>query len=108
MERGREGGVGGWSGKSFQMLVFERCKGSLIVEFGFSPVCREPCEESQLLRVVKHKKSGVVDGEGSQGGKTEVSLRSINFKASTKLRALVDGLKKTRDEFPGVKTVVFR
>ncbi|KAJ3048592.1 DNA helicase rad5 [Rhizophlyctis rosea] len=71
------------------------------------PVCREPCEESQLLRVVKHKKTGGEGGEGSQGGKAEVSLRGINFKASTKLRALVEGLKKTRDEFPGVKTVVF-
>ncbi|KAJ3041435.1 DNA helicase rad5 [Rhizophlyctis rosea] len=69
------------------------------------PVCREKCDENKLLRVVRNAKRPADDFEGE--GKAEISLRSVNFKASTKLRALIDALKRTREEFPGVKTVVF-
>ena len=74
-------------------------------------MCREKCDENKLLRVVRHAKSTSVAGNddaelGDQ--KREISLRSANFKSSTKLRALMDFLRRTREECPGVKTVVFR
>ncbi|KAJ3278361.1 DNA helicase rad5 [Borealophlyctis nickersoniae] len=83
-------------------------------EEGECPVCRTKCSERDLLRVIKQTGGGGdangagadVNGENGKR-KPSIALRSASFKASAKLRALIETLKDVRSGHPGVKTVVF-
>ncbi|KAF8576054.1 hypothetical protein K439DRAFT_1655324 [Ramaria rubella] len=83
-------------------------------EEGHCPVCRSgPVKESQLLEVVRKKPSKISntdelnDFNDERDSSPAVILRQNNFNSSTKLNALLEDLRRLRDQDPCFRAVVF-
>ncbi|KAI0363760.1 hypothetical protein BV20DRAFT_957615 [Pilatotrama ljubarskyi] len=78
-------------------------------EQGKCPTCsRGPVQESDLLEIVRSRNnSGDEPGDGTQAPSSTVTLRRNDFRSSTKLEALVQDLRRLRDQDPCFRAVVF-
>ncbi|KAI0756307.1 SNF2 family N-terminal domain-containing protein [Daedaleopsis nitida] len=83
-------------------------------EDGKCPTCsRGPVKESDLLEIVRTKQNtgdysnGDKAGDDSQPSSSTVMLRRNDFRSSTKLEALVQRLRRLRDQDPCFRAVVF-
>ncbi|KAI0360987.1 hypothetical protein OH77DRAFT_1492142 [Trametes cingulata] len=78
-------------------------------EQGKCPTCsRGPVQESDLLEIVRSRNnSGDETGGGTQAPSSTVTLRRNDFRSSTKLEALVQDLRRLRDQDPCFRAVVF-
>ncbi|CDO73050.1 hypothetical protein BN946_scf185007.g104 [Trametes cinnabarina] len=78
-------------------------------EDGKCPTClKGPVQESDLLEVVRSRSnSGDGPEEGAQAPTQTVTLRKNDFRSSTKLEALVQDLRRLRDQDPCFRAVVF-
>ncbi|KAI0347968.1 hypothetical protein BDW22DRAFT_1319252 [Trametopsis cervina] len=74
-------------------------------EEGRCPTCAHaPVQENQLLEVMRNKNVGTDDEPGTAPA---VTLRRNDFRSSTKLDALVQNLRRLRDQDPCFRAVVF-
>ncbi|KAI0732417.1 SNF2 family N-terminal domain-containing protein [Fomitopsis betulina] len=75
-------------------------------EDGRCPTCsRGPVKESDLIEVVRTKTEA--DSEELQASRPAITLRRNDFRSSTKLEALLQDLKRLRNEDPTFRAVVF-
>ncbi|EMD42287.1 hypothetical protein CERSUDRAFT_79878 [Gelatoporia subvermispora B] len=75
-------------------------------EEGRCPTCsRGPVKESDLLEVVRDKDAKA--DESTQGPTPTFALRRNDFRSSTKLDALLQNLRRLRDQDPCFRAVVF-
>ncbi|KAG2022727.1 DNA repair protein RAD5 [Coprinopsis cinerea AmutBmut pab1-1] len=79
-------------------------------EKGQSPTCpscgQGPLKSSDLVEIVRNKKDGN-QPPNSQDPEPEIVLRRNDFQSSTKLDALVQNLRRLRDQDPCFRAVVF-
>ncbi|KAI0334349.1 hypothetical protein GY45DRAFT_1318351 [Cubamyces sp. BRFM 1775] len=89
------------------IAFIERCREK--GEQGKCPTCsRGPVEENDLLEVVRSRQNSSDKGEdGTQAPTPSVTLRRNDFRSSTKLEALVQDLRRLRDQDPCFRAVVF-
>ncbi|RPD82238.1 hypothetical protein L226DRAFT_541643 [Lentinus tigrinus ALCF2SS1-7] len=78
-------------------------------EDGKCPTCsRGPVKESDLLEIVRSRQnSGDKASDDGQPPTSTVMLRRNDFRSSTKLEALVQHLRRLRDQDPCFRAVVF-
>ncbi|KAI0931358.1 hypothetical protein AcW2_000267 [Taiwanofungus camphoratus] len=77
-------------------------------EDGRCPTCsRGPVKESDLLEVVRTKRENGDAPSTAQASPSTVTLRRNDFRSSTKLEALMQNLRRLRDEDPCFRAVVF-
>ncbi|KAI0652443.1 SNF2 family N-terminal domain-containing protein [Trametes meyenii] len=78
-------------------------------EQGKCPTCsRGPVQENDLLEIVRSRpNSGDGPGTSTQAPTPTVTLRRNDFRSSTKLEALVQDLRRLRDQDPCFRAVVF-
>ncbi|KAH9949377.1 SNF2 family N-terminal domain-containing protein [Amylocystis lapponica] len=78
-------------------------------EDGKCPTCsRGPVQESELIEVVRTRQEGGIDGTAfSDTPPTTFTLRRNDFRSSTKLEALLQNLRRLRDQDPCFRAVVF-
>ncbi|KAI0640000.1 SNF2 family N-terminal domain-containing protein [Trametes polyzona] len=89
------------------VAFIERCREK--GEEGKCPTCsRGPVQESDLLEIVRSRNnSGDKPGDDAQAPTPTVTLRRNDFRSSTKLEALVQDLRRLRDQDPCFRAVVF-
>ncbi|KAI8990572.1 SNF2 family N-terminal domain-containing protein [Trametes punicea] len=89
------------------IAFIERCREK--GEEGKCPTCSKgPVQESDLLEVVRSRNnSGDSPGDGTQTRNPTVMLRRNDFRSSTKLEALIQDLRRLRDQEPCFRAVVF-
>ncbi|GJJ09896.1 hypothetical protein Clacol_004120 [Clathrus columnatus] len=88
--------------KSCILAFFQACeeKG----EEGYCPICRSgPIKESQLIELVKKHDNG----DSNDPSSPAVTLRKNDFNYSTKLKVLMEDLRRLRDQDPCFRVVVF-
>ncbi|KZT08557.1 uncharacterized protein LAESUDRAFT_648872 [Laetiporus sulphureus 93-53] len=77
-------------------------------EDGRCPTCSDPVKESDLIEVVRVKQqNGDASGSDIQPERPAVTLRRNDFRSSTKLDALMQNLRRLRDQNPCFRAVVF-
>ncbi|KAH9910501.1 SNF2 family N-terminal domain-containing protein, partial [Epithele typhae] len=77
-------------------------------EDGKCPTCsRGPVKERDLLEVVRARTNGGEKDSETPTSSTQVTLRRNDFRSSTKLEALVQHLRRLRDQDPCFRAVVF-
>ncbi|KAH9849280.1 SNF2 family N-terminal domain-containing protein [Lenzites betulinus] len=90
------------------VAFIERCREK--DEDGKCPTCfRGPVRESDLLEVVRSRNTGGAGpSDPTQGAPPPtVTLRRNDFRSSTKLEALIQDLRRLRDQDPCFRAVVF-